>query len=139
MRDELRHRVRVGEQPPDDAQVVLRGGPDTPALIRSHARRVRRLFMLDGASFYGVSVFIALDDVGPGSIQGILIDRLRSYPTVYLTAAGTLRKAGFVLLPTFARPHYTVVMDTLDRADDLMAALGTLRTNPYAGGTKETP
>lgn len=55
-RDELRAHVR-DEHPPVDAAVVIRGGPDTPSLLRSHARRVNRLFVLDGAEVFGISVF----------------------------------------------------------------------------------
>ncbi len=37
-----------------------------------------------------------------------------------------------MLLPTFVRPHYTVVLPDLKTVDALAAALGSLRPNPYA-------
>ncbi len=41
---------------------------------------------------------------------------------------------GFEMLPTFARPHFSVLMSGLDTAPELFDALGELRINPYAGG-----
>lgn len=133
-REELRGRVRDDAPPPDESQVVLRGGPDTGSLIRAHARRANRLFVLDGAELWAISVFVALDDVGAASTKAILQTKLRSYGHVYMPTAGRLRHAGFDLLPTFARPHFSVLMPSLDRAQDLFAALGELLINPYSGG-----
>jgi hypothetical protein len=133
-REELRRRVRDEDPPPDESRVVLRGGPDTGSLILSHARRVNRAFVLDGAEVWAISVFVAVDDVGPGSARGILQTKLRSYASVYLPTVGRLRQAGFEMLPTFARPHFSVLMPGLDTAPALFDALGELRMNPYAGG-----
>jgi hypothetical protein len=47
-REELRRRARE-EMPPRKASVVLRGGPDTVCLLRSHAQRVNRLYTHAGA------------------------------------------------------------------------------------------
>ncbi len=88
--------------------------------------------MLDGAPVLGVSVFVALDDVGPASERGILSGKLRTYPSMYRCTAGDVMERGLELLPTFTRPHYTVVLPDLDAVDDLIAALGALRPNPYA-------
>lgn len=133
-REELRDRVRNEDSPPDESQVVLRGGPDTGSLIRSHARRFNRLFVLDGAEVWAISVFVALDDVGPASAEAILRSKLRSYGHVYLPTVGQLRRVGFELLATFARPHFSVLMPGLDSAPELFGALGELHVNPYAGG-----
>ena len=123
--------------PPPDAGVVIRGGPDTLSLLQSHARRLHRLYLLDGQPLFGVSVFVARDAVGPASERGILSGKLQNYPMVYRTTVRTLAEAGFWLLPTFADPHYTIVLPALDAIDDLAAAFGTLLPNPYAGGPKE--
>ena len=133
-REELRSRVRRDLPPPDDFQVILRGGPDTASLIRAHARRVNRLFILDGSDVWAISVFVALDDVGTGSAKAILQTKLHSYAHVYLPTVGELRRAGFELLATFSRPHFSVLMPSLETADELVNALGELRLNPYAGG-----
>jgi len=131
-REDLRDRVRSGENPPAGATVVIRGGPDTPSLLRTHARRLQRLYELDGEPVLGISVFVALDDLGPPSESGILSGKLRSYPSIYRSTVGTLAGAGFVLLPTFARPHHPVVLYDLDAIGALAAALGSLISNPYA-------
>jgi hypothetical protein len=135
-RDDLRAFVR-DELPPGDAAVVIRGGPDTPSLLRSHARRVNRLFVLDGADVYGISVFVASSDIGVASERQILRGKLSTYESIYRTTVGELIAAGFGLLPTFQAPHYTVLVADLDTVDELAAALGPMLTNPYAGGRKE--
>jgi hypothetical protein len=136
LREELRLRVR-NERPPADASVVIRGGPDTPSLLRTHARRLNRLYVLDGADVFGVSVFIARGEIGPSSERSVLGVKLRSYPAIYRTTVGQLTALGFDVLATFAAPHFTVVLPALDRVDDLAAALGPLLLNPYAEGRKE--
>ena len=135
-REELRARVRV-EEPSPDAAVVIRGGPDTLSLLQSHARRLSRLYVLDGADVFGISVFVARDEIGPGSERSILSSKLRNYAAVYRTTVSTLNDSGFVLLPTFIAPHYTVLMSSLDAADDLAIAFGNLVVNPYAEGREE--
>lgn len=130
-REELRLRVR-DECPPLDASIVLRGGPDTPSLLRSHARRLNRLYTLDGAPVFGVSVFVAYGDIGPTSERTILSRKLHSYPTIYRTTVGQLLVRGLDVLPTFAAPHHTVLIPNLDAVAELATAFGKLVRNPYA-------
>lgn len=137
-REDLRARVR-SDRPPPDAAVVIRGGPDTPSLLRTHARRLNRLYVLDGEDVFGVSVFVAQSEIGPTSERSILGSKLRSYPTIYRTTVGQLTTLGFQVLPTFTAPHFTVLMSGLDRVDDLADAFGQLLPNPYAEGRKEEP
>jgi hypothetical protein len=131
-RQDLRAFVRDEEPPPNGARVVLRGGRDTEALLGTHARRLHRAFVLDGLDVYGISVFVALDDVGPASQRGLLTGKLVSYPLVYTPTVRELVDAGFDLLATFGRPHFTVVFASLADAPRLLAALGPLRPNRYA-------
>ena len=86
---------------------------------------------------FGISVFVALDDIGPASEVGILTGKLRSYPLVYRATALRLIEGGFVLLPTFTRPHYTVLLPALDTVGRLADALGMPGPNPYALGPEE--
>ena len=130
-REELRRRVR-DERPPLDASVVLRGGPDTALLLRSHARRLNRLYVLDGGPVFGVSVFVAYGDIGGASERTILSGKLHSYPTIYRTTVEVVLLSGLNLLPTFAAPHYTVIIPDLDCVADLASAFGELVANPYA-------
>ncbi len=135
-REDLRARVR-NERPAPGAAVVIRGGPDTPSLLRTHARRLNRLYVLDGEDVFGVSVFVAQDEIGPASERTILGSKLRSYPTIYRTTVAQLTALGFDMLPTFTAPHFTVLMTGLDQVDDLANAFGRLLPNPYAEGPKE--
>lgn len=136
-RDELRQRVRDDEQPPAAARVVIRGGPDTLSLLRAHARRLWRSYQLDGQPVYGISVFVALDDIGPASERGILTVKLQSYPSVYCCTVAAVTAAGFELLATFSRPHFTIVLPDLDSVGSLAAMFGELLVNPYAGRGEE--
>ena len=131
-REEQRHKLR-SEPPPSDATVVARGGPDTATKLQGHARRTHRAWSLDGEPLFGVSVFCALDADGPASLDGLLAGRLRTYRVVHQCQAGDLLAAGFALLPTAGRPHYTVVLasDGEGEVGRLLARLGPPRDNPY--------
>ena len=135
-REELRFRIRADVAPPD-ASVVLRGGPDTVSLLRTHAHRMNRLYVLDGHPLFGVSVFVAHANTGPASEWSFLAGKLHGYATIHRTTVGYLTAAGFTLLPTFTDPHFTVVLPTLDAAPELAAAFGDLVQNPYAERREE--
>ncbi len=135
-REELRARVRSVAPLDPDWAVVIRGGPDTPSLLRSHARRLHRLYVLDGEPIYGISVFVAAR-TGSAEEMHVMADKLRSYPLVYRTTVGRLDRSGFALLPTFGHPHFTVLMPSLEAVDELAAAFGELLVNPYADERKE--
>jgi hypothetical protein len=128
--DELRLHLRH-EAVPDDAVVVVRGGPSSIANLRTHALRTQNAFVLDGGPLLGVSVFCALDDVGPASLDALL-QRFASYRLVHLPRVGQLR-SGFDLLPSFRRPHFTVRIHSLDQLPRLVDALGAAQRNPYHG------
>ena len=135
-RQELRPHLR-DEQPPEDAVVVIRGGPATLAKLGDHARRTHAAFVLDGEPLWGVSVFCALDDIGLASLDGLL-QRFASYRTVHLPRLGRLREAGLELLPSFGRPHFTLRLasDEEPALTRLIDALGPPEANPYHGGTR---
>lgn len=82
--------------------------------MRAHAQRTARAFTLDGVPGLGLSIFAALDDIGVASLDGILTGKLSTYRVVHLVTAGQMQAAGFTLLPTFARPHLTLMLATLD-------------------------
>ncbi len=54
-----------GEAVPDDRIVVVRGGPTSIEKLAAHAARTHGAFVLDGHPLLGISVFCALDDIGP--------------------------------------------------------------------------
>lgn len=128
---DLRPHLRA-EWPPDGAIVVVRGGPSTVAKLTEHAKRTHDAYSLDGAPLWGVSVFCALDEAGPASLDQLL-RRFSSYRAVHLPRVAQLRSSGFELLPSFRRPHYTVRManDGPAEAERLLSALGPVEENLY--------
>jgi len=131
-RIEQRSRLRA-EDAPGDATVVVRGGRDSVEKLRTHALRTARAWSLDGDPLLGVSVFVALDQ--PVAI--LLRERFVTFRVVHLTTVVSLRSAGFDLLPTGLRPHFTVRLERGDDAElaDLYRALGPERDNPGYGWT----
>lgn len=93
------------EQPPDDAAVVLRAGVMGPDNVRRSAERTFALYAV-----YGISVEGVLDGTVQDACRG---DRIAGYRQVRLSTFGRLRSAGFALLATFDRPHFTLVLADL--------------------------
>ena len=129
--EELRPYLRH-ERAPDDTTIVVRGGPDTLAKLAVHVCRTHDAYVLDGEPLWGISVYCALDDVGPASLDGLL-RRFASYRVVHLPRTGQLRRAGFALLPSFGRPHYTIRLDGDDPVGlaRLLDAFGPTQANKY--------
>lgn len=115
--------------------VVVRGGPDSVAKLAAHAARTARAYALDGVPALGISVFAALDDIGAASLDGILAGKLSTYRVVHLVTAGDLQATGFTLLPTFGRPHMTLLLKSVDQVEQLLDVLGAARPNPHYGET----
>lgn len=89
------------ETPPDDATIVLRAGVmDAANAVRS-AERTFALYAL-----YGISVEGVLDTTVQEACRG---ERLVTYRRVRLSTFGRVRAAGFALVATFDRPHFTLV------------------------------
>jgi hypothetical protein len=111
--------------------LLLRGGDDTVQKLRRHAERTHRAFTLDGRPVYGLSVFCALDELG----RRQLYRRLASYPVLRASSVGRVRGAGFRLLPTFARPHFTVVLASVETEElaRLLACFDPPSQNPRYG------
>ena len=124
-REDQRSRLWSDERPAGEVRVV-RGGVDDLAKLRVHALRTARAWCLDGVPVLGVSVFAALDDLGPASLRSILGRRLASYRSIHLTEVGALEAAGFSLLATGRRPHFTLVLPSEDdrTLGQLLAVLG---------------
>lgn len=131
-RDDLRPHIRP-ELLDLDRVILVRGGPDTVAKLRRHAMRTHRAYRLDGRPVFGISVFCALDSAGHDSFGGLLAGRLSTYSTVHTPRARDLVSAGFGLLPTFRRPHYTLLLDGVFETQlaHLKSTLGPSRPNPY--------
>lgn len=107
--------------------------PDSIAKLAAQATRTARAYALDGVPALGISVFAALDDIGTASLDGILTGKLSSYRVVHLITAGHLQAAGFTLLPTFGRPHLTLLLKSVTQVEQLLDLLGAARPNPHYG------
>ncbi len=136
-KQDLRDFVRSEGLRSDDV-IVIRGGPDAVQKILAHARRLNTIYVLDALPVLGVSIVAAMDDLGPASLPQLLATRLASYREVHLPRAGDLIAAGFELLPTFDRPHFTVVLPDASpaSADRLLKAVGPASDNPYYQGRR---
>jgi hypothetical protein len=97
--------------------------PDSAAKLRRHAERMHRAFRLDGNPVLGLSMFGPLDAVGSDSREGILSERLSTYRLVYFVSAGKITATGLAVVPTFRRPHVTVLLWS---TDDVPAPLDML-------------
>jgi hypothetical protein len=130
-REELVEHIRAEPQPGGDV-VVVRGGPDSVGKLQTHARRTWRAWNLDGEPIWGISVFLALDDLGSASLDGLLAGRLGTYRSTHHCRVADVVGLGYVLLPTFGRPHYTIVLPSDEDAEltRLLACLGPPRDNP---------
>jgi len=149
--------VRPGP-PPDDVVLVLRATPGSvetalsdlaAAALQSAAAYV----VEDGPARYllfGVSVFA----VPAGGTSADVLGRFAAAPSYAEATVGTLREAGFQVIPTGGNPdHYDVqLLDRVVENDNraaaavrmaamrMLAAAGPLRPNPaYAGGAPTMP
>lgn len=117
------------EVPPDDAVLVLRGGPLTVEKLLEHALREQSRFSYRGMPMPSVSVDAA---VGRWTVEAILKERLWTR-TSYATTTRKLRRAGYELLATFEVPHYDLLLPaaTEDAASTLLSLFGPAERNPY--------
>ena len=120
--------------PPDDAVVVVRGGPIAAEKIVEHARRQAREFSYRNAPMYSISVSLTVDG---WNLDALLAGPLSSRSTFAVSTAGTVRAAGFVLLPTYEAPHCDLLLTTGEyrEADALLSLFVLLsRTRTSAEG-----
>ncbi len=120
------------EEIPVGVTMLLRGGPDSADKLRAHAARTARAYVFEGAPASGVSMFAVLDDVGPGARESILGGKLATYRFVHEVTLDAVHRLGLRVVPTFARPHVTVLLG-LDRVEDLLRVLGSGVPNPHYG------
>jgi hypothetical protein len=67
------------------------------------------------------------------AVDGILSGKLATYRLVHLVARRTLVAAGFTILPTFHRPHMTVVLRSPEWIELLLVTLGPTQNIPHYG------
>lgn len=109
---------------PDHALVLVRGGLLEATTLRSDAAAARVRF-----GEYGISVFGAADEQ---ALDLLAAERLNRFDVLTVTTVGAIRRAGLEILPTFRRPHYTILLPDLD--GDLRRLLechNEVRLNPH--------
>ncbi len=118
------------EAPPGDDVVVVRGGLHSLALEKM--REVCEDSLAD-SGFYGLSVFAVLD----GDVQRLCerVPRLRSPGTIWVATCHELRRRGFDLLASDARPHFDIVLPDLEPGTiEALVACFTAIENPAKQG-----
>ena len=64
---------------------------------------------------------------------------MSTYRVVHLVSVDLVLRAGFVLLSTFERPHFTLLLGGLDQVETLLSVLGEGQSNPrYGDMTRRT-
>lgn len=115
---------------------MIRGWPLTIDGLLSNADAARNRFSYRDRPLVAVSAEVSV----PGwSVEAILSGpRLRTRSRYAQATVGTVVDAGFELLPSFAAPHYSIVLPTYDEpsAQLLLEVLGEPRRNPYYVGRR---
>lgn len=129
--------VRPGEELDPGASLVLRGSPLTIDGVLANADRAQTRFTLAGSPFIAISVDVT---VGEWDVDAILARRLDTRRSYAIARAGTLLAAGFALLPTFAAPHYSLVLPSYTReaAAKVIEAFGDVKANPHYKPRRDT-
>jgi hypothetical protein len=103
--------------------------------VDSYARNLRHPTLLScyGMPLFRISMFCALDDIGPAYVPGLLNGRLRTYRCIHYCPVSALQLIGVHLVPTAHRPHFTAVIasDEENELRRLLACLGPPRENHY--------
>jgi len=81
--------------------------PVTTEKFIEHAVRQAREFTFRGAPMYSISVNLT---VAGWDLDALLAGPLASRSTYARATVGVVRVAGFELLPTFASPHYDLLL-----------------------------
>ncbi len=134
MLEAIEAHLREGETIDRAAGLVVRGWPlDVEGLLRnSDATRSR--FSWRGEPIVAISAEVS---IAGWSVEMILAGpRLRTRSRYALAPVSDLVAAGFNLLPTFAAPHYSVLLPSYDEgsARRLLEVLGEMRRNPFYVG-----
>jgi hypothetical protein len=117
--------IRAGDRLADGSQLVVRGGPLGPDVVRRDACRMHSIYVI-----YGISVFavreVSLDELAQRT-------PLVRFALLTLMSVGALQRAGTRIQPTGRNPHrFTVAFDDLDPGVLALCAVEhTSWHNPY--------
>ncbi len=100
---------------------------DTQTRVTEVAAGIHQL--TTGAPMYSVSVSLVID---AWSLDHLLAGPLASRSTYAASTAGRLRRSGYRLLPTYAPPHYDLLLPdgSYHEAELLLAHFGPPQPNP---------
>jgi hypothetical protein len=122
--------VRVGEIPHSDA-LVVRGWPLTVDGLLRNADSARSRYSHRGMPFVAVSSEVVIEG---WSLDRILAGpRLRTRRRFAAAPVRSIVESGFELLPTFAAPHYSILLPayTEREAQRLLDVLGEVSINRH--------
>lgn len=105
-REPIERYLRV-ESIDDDMIVVVRGGPVTAEKFLEHAVRQAREFTCRGVPMHSISVNLTVEG---WDLDALLAGPMASRSTYATATVGAVRAAGFELMPTFAAPHYDLLL-----------------------------
>lgn len=123
--------LRAGERLDPHADLVVRGWPLTVEGLMRNADATRNRFARGALPFAAVSAEVTVEG---WTVDSILAGpRLRTRSRYAAVSAGVLVDGGFELLPTFAAPHYSIVLEpyTSERLEELLELLGEIQDNPH--------
>ena len=101
------HTYRIRNEPlGDDTLVVVRGGLLEATTIRTDALAAAERFGVPGISVFAAPDHDALDDLAR--------EKLIRFEVLTIITVGALRSAGLEIIPTFRRPHLTILLPDLD-------------------------
>jgi hypothetical protein len=121
--------IRV-EDLPAAAVLIVRAGPVTAEKLIAAARREQAIYTWRGSPLTCVSAEAVM---GEWTLERVLSEHLTTRTTYATTTVRQVLSAGLVLLPTFAAPHYDVVLEdaTVEQVARLMSILSEPIRNPY--------
>lgn len=137
-REAIERHVRAQEIQPAGTNVLLRGSPLTPEKFAEHANRTARAYTYLDEPRVGISVDVSRDAADTARL--LKGRRLSTRRRVARAPVEDVLGAGFVLLPTFGAPHYTVVVGHVPTATlEVLTALAArdVIENPYYQARKE--
>lgn len=118
------------DDPPNDTVLLIRGGPLAAEKLVEHALRQARDYSLRGKPMTSISVD---GTVAGWTIELVLRERMWSRSRYAIATVGSVDAAGFEILPTYAAPHFDIVLAdaTLAEAGRLLALFGPAEQNPF--------
>lgn len=137
-RQAIEQHLRADEARPTGTHVLLRGSPLTVEKFIEHAARTARAYTFDDQPCLGISVELSRGVTDTSRLlQG---RRLSTRRRVSRILVQDVVETGFLLLPTFAGPHYTVIVERAPTATvEALVALAArdVIENPYYQIEKE--